>query len=133
MYEVVKDGVILARHVFLEDIKKGLNFFSQDEEYIQLGVWGHYEDGKKLQNHYHNAFMREVNRTCEVIYVISGSLNADIYDLNMNYVKTLAVGKGEMLILLESGHGYTITSEDTTVLEVKNGPFLGKEKDKTVF
>ena len=133
MHEVIKDGVVLARHIFPEDIKKGLNFFSQDEEYIQLGVWGHYENGKKLQNHYHNAFKREVNRTYEVIYVISGSLNADIYDLEMNYVKTLSIRKGEVLILLESGHGYMITSEDTTVLEVKNGPFLGKEIDKTVF
>ena len=45
----------------------------------------------------------------------------------------MTVGQGEMLILLESAHGYTILEEDTTVLEIKNGPFMGVEKDKTKF
>lgn len=133
MYEIKKDGVVLARQIFPEDMKVGLNFYSADEEYIQVGVWGHYEKGKYLQNHLHNSFPRETNRTYEAVYLISGSMSADIYDLQKNYVETLTIKQGEVLILLESGHGYTITSEDTTVLEVKNGPFLGKNKDKTLF
>ena len=43
MKEIVKDGIVLARHITAEDIKPGLNFFSQDNEFIQVGVWGHYE------------------------------------------------------------------------------------------
>lgn len=43
MREIIKNGVMLARHITQEDIKPGLNFFSKDEEFIQVGVWGHYE------------------------------------------------------------------------------------------
>lgn len=133
MYEVKKDGVILARQIFPEDMKPGLNFYSQDEEYIQVGVWGHYEEGKYLQKHIHNEVERSAKRTYEVIYLISGSLDADIFDLEENFVEKLTIKQGEALILLENGHGYTITSEDTTVLEAKNGPFLGKDVDKKLF
>lgn len=133
MYEVKRGNVVLARHIFPEDMQQGLNFFSKDEEFVQVGVWGHYENGKYLQNHVHNKVERVAKRTYEMIYLISGSLEADIYDLEKNFVEKLEIRAGEILILLESGHGYTITSEDTTVLEAKNGPFLGVEADKTVF
>ena len=133
MKEVIKDGKVLARQIFPDDMKPGLNFYSNEEEYIQVGVWGHYENGKYLQNHVHNEVERKTLRTYEVIYLISGSLDADIFDLDENFVEKLTIKQGEALILLEGGHGYTITSEDTTVLEAKNGPFLGKDVDKKLF
>ena len=34
---------------------------------------------------------------------------------------------------MECAHGYTISEDDTTVLEIKNGPFLGADVDKTKF
>ena len=130
MKEIIKDDIILARHIVKEDINQGLNFFSKDEEFIQVGVWGHYEKGKKLKAHIHNTVERVVNRTYEVLYVIKGAILAEIYDLEENKIEVLTVNQGEILILLESGHGYTILEEDTTVLEVKNGPYLGAEVDR---
>lgn len=129
MREIVKDGKILARHVLASDITDGLNFFSKDEEFIQVGTWG-YDKGKDLLAHIHNEFPRESTRTCETLYVISGSLEAKIYDLEQNLVDTFEVNSGDVLILLESGHGYRILEDGTKVLEVKNGPYLGAEKDR---
>jgi len=34
------------------------------------------------------------------------------------------------LILLEGGHGFFIKEDDTVILEVKNGPYLGAEMDR---
>lgn len=130
MREIKKNGVVLARHITPEDIKPGLNFFSRDEEFIQVGVWGHYEKGKELKAHIHNTVERTANRTYEALYVIKGSLKAIIYDMNEAPVETLQVKQGEILVLLESGHGYFIEEEDTTVLEIKNGPYLGAETDR---
>ena len=130
MREIKKDGVVLARHITPEDIKPGLNFFSQDEEFIQVGVWGHYEKGKELKAHIHNTVEHAANRTCEALYVIKGALEAVIYDLDEVPVETLEVKQGEILVLLESGHGYFIKEDDTTVFEVKNGPYLGAEIDR---
>lgn len=130
MREVKKNGVVLARHITQEDIKPGLNFFSQDKEFIQVGVWGHYEKDKELKAHIHNTVERMANRTYETLYVIKGALEAVIYDMDEVPVETLEVKQGEILVLLESGHGYIIKEDDTTVLEVKNGPYLGAEADR---
>lgn len=133
MREIIKDGKILARHITQEDIKPGLISFSKDDEFIQVVSWGHYEKGKYLQDHYHNKFARNADRTYEAVYVVKGSIEARLLDLDLNYVETLVVKQGEILILLESAHGYTILEEDTTVLEIKNGPFMGVDVDKTKF
>lgn len=129
MKEITKKGTVLARHIEPDDIKEGLNFFSEDKEYIQVGAWG-YDSGKKLLAHIHNEVPRTVARTCEALYVISGSLTAKIYDLDGEFVDTFAVKAGEILILLECGHGYTITEDNTRVLEFKNGPYPGAETDR---
>src|SRR5699024_7184525 len=112
------------------DIKPGLNFFSDDADFIQVGVWGHYEKGKELKAHIHNTVERTANRTCEALYVITGALEAVIYDMDEVPVEKLEVKQGEILVLLESGHGYFIKEDDTTVLEIKNGPYLGAESDR---
>lgn len=133
MYEIQKNGKVLARHIKAEDIKTGLNFFSKDEEFVQVGIWGNYENGKQLNAHIHNTVERTADRTYEVLYVMSGSLCADIFDLDEQFVEKITVQQGEILILLESGHGYTILEDGTNVLEVKNGPYLGAEIDRRRF
>lgn len=133
MREIIKDGKILARHILQEDIKPGLISFSNDNEFLQVVAWGHYEKGKYLQDHWHNEFERSAARTYEAVYIVKGAIEARIYDLDLVPVETLTVKQGEILILLESAHGYTILEDDTTVLEIKNGPFMGVEKDKTKF
>lgn len=133
MREIVKDGKILARHITPDDIKPGLISLTNDDEFLQVVAWGHYEKGKYLQDHWHNEFERTAMRTYEVVYIVKGAIEVRLFDLDLVPVETLTVGQGEMLILLESAHGYTILEEDTTVLEIKNGPFMGVEKDKTKF
>ncbi len=133
MREIKKNGIVLARHIKPEDIKPGLNFFSEDDEYVQVGVWGHYKNGKDLQAHIHNEFQRTAARTYEMLYIIKGSIEAAIYSFDRKFIEKLDVLQGEILILMECGHGYRITSEDTIVLEVKNGPYAGAEKDRYRF
>lgn len=129
MREIKKDGAVLARHITPKDIKDGLNFFSEDNEFIQVGAWS-YDSGKELLAHIHNEVPRTAVRTYEALYVISGSLTAKIYDLNGEPVEVFTVKAGEILILLECGHGYSILEDNTRVLEFKNGPYLGAQTDR---
>lgn len=133
MYEIINNNVVLARHIVLDDIKNGLNFFSKDSDFLQVGIWGNYENGKILNSHIHNLADRIINRTHEVLYVMEGSIKADIYDLNRNFVETITISKGEILVLMECGHGYEVTSDNTYVLEIKNGPYLGADIDRVRF
>lgn len=129
MKEIIVNDKVLARYIVEADINEGLNFFSNDEEYIQVGAWN-YDKGKDLLAHIHNEVDRTVGRTNEVLYVIKGSIEASIYDLEEKLVETLIVEAGDILVLLECGHGYHILEDNTKVLEVKNGPYLGAEVDR---
>ena len=129
MREITKDGKILARHITPEDIKPGLISLTNDNEFLQVVAWGHYEKGKYLQDHWHNEFDRSAMRTYEAVYVVKGAIEARLFDLELNPVETLVVKQGEMLILLESAHGYTILEDDTTVLDIKNGNFNPNDRE----
>jgi hypothetical protein len=132
MREIIHYGKVFARHIKSNDITKGLNFFSNDDEFIQVGSWK-YDAGKELDAHIHNEFPRTVMRTCETFIVLSGSLEVGFFDLNRVFLESLVINKGDILIILECGHSVKILEDNTAVLEVKNGPFLGVETDKTKF
>lgn len=128
--EYTDGGVILARHIpEAEAWKDGLNFFSQDQEYVQVGSWG-YDTGTALKPHVHNHLPREIEVTQEVLYVRKGRILARIFDLQDQPAATFEAGEGDVVILLRGGHGYDIIEDGTQVLEVKNGPYLGAEADR---
>jgi len=127
--EIKKDDIILARHIPDSDWNDGLSFYSQDEEFIQVGAWG-YDTGKELLAHIHNEVERKVYWTQEVLYIKKGSIKAKVYDLDENLVDEIIAKEGDTLILLRGGHGYTILENETQVLEVKNGPYVGADKDR---
>lgn len=128
--EIKQGDLVLARHIPAEDAwAGGLNFFSADEEYIQVGTWG-YNAGKELLAHSHNEVAREVLWTQEVLYIRKGGIKADIYNTSNEKVAELTVSEGDVLILLRGGHGYHILEDGTQVLEVKNGPYVGADRDR---
>jgi hypothetical protein len=67
------------------------------------------------------------------VIVLHGTMAARIFDEQRNLVETVTVRRGEMLILMNGGHDYTILDDDTRIIEIKNGPFLGRDIDKTLF
>tara|TARA_B100000575_G_C22846803_1_gene495883 strand:+ start:143 stop:547 length:405 start_codon:yes stop_codon:yes gene_type:complete len=128
-----KNGKTLARYICKSSLQEqSLGFFSDDREQIQLGAWN-YSQGKSLARHYHNTVPREFEVTGEVLIVMSGSILATIYDDNQFEVVQQNVHSGDVLILLSGGHGYEILENNTHVLEVKNGPYLGADIDRTRF
>ena len=64
---------------------------------------------------------------------MTGSIRATIYGDNRKQIRQLEVFSGDVLILISGGHGYEILEDDTHVLEIKNGPYLGAEIDRTRF
>ena len=132
MRTIVKDGVVLARHIKAIDLGQGLNFFSDGSETIQVGTWW-YDAGKVLSPHIHNYIERKVGRTCEVLYLISGALEVTLYTLEEEFVETIVGEAGDILVMLGCGHGYRILDDKTRVLEVKNGPYPGNDIDRYRF
>jgi len=128
--KVIEDnGLRLALFISKKDRQKGLNFYSEDNDFIQVGTWS-YDGNKKLPAHIHNVVPRNIGRTQEVICVMQGEVKASIYSEKKKLVEEIVLGEGDVLVLLNGGHGYEILSDDTFVLEVKNGPYIGAERDR---
>jgi len=129
---IEKNGVVFAKRISLDNIKKGLCFYSNDEDFIQVGTWN-YEKDRYLVAHNHNIVERKINRTNEVIIILDGKLKIDIYDENDEKITELKAKKNDLLIMMNGGHGYHILEDNTKVIEIKNGPYLGAEKDRRRF
>ena len=128
--EIVEDGGVLARFIPSQEAwKEGLNFFSPESEFIQVGTWG-YNKEKQLLAHSHNRVPRQVNWTQEVLFIHQGRLQAHIYNSREELVAEWIASAGDILIMLSGGHGYTILDDETRVLEIKNGPYVGADKDR---
>jgi hypothetical protein len=89
--------------------------------------------GEALPAHRHNEFERLANRTCEILYVVSGSVHADIYSEELELTAEIVIKQNELLVCLSGGHGYKILENNTRVLEIKNGPYFGSDIDRTRF
>lgn len=108
---------------------EGLNFVSCDHDYQQVGIWG-YDRGQKLAPHIHLFAPRKVLRTQEIVFVREGRIRVDIYTEKKQYFKSIELEAEDAIILLFGGHGYEILDDNTKVLEIKNGPYVGANKDR---
>tara|TARA_B110000263_G_scaffold239859_1_gene242485 strand:- start:755 stop:1174 length:420 start_codon:yes stop_codon:yes gene_type:complete len=108
---------------------EGLSFVTEDEDYIQAGVWN-YDKGTKLPAHYHNYFERKSYRTSETVYVARGEIECTIFTEEGDLIWKGTLKKGQLIIQLQGAHEYSIL-EDAIVVETKNGPYFGPEADRT--
>ncbi|MEG1049689.1 MAG: hypothetical protein RSE24_04030, partial [Oscillospiraceae bacterium] len=96
---VEKDGLILAKHITPEDWNEGLSFFSNDNEFIQVGAWK-YDAGKELLAHIHNEVERKITRTCETLYIVSGAIHSKIYSLGEELVDEFDFHAADVIIMI---------------------------------
>ena len=130
MKEIINDkGAILAVVVRGNDWPESLHFHTNDEDFLQVGTWN-YPKGKKSSTHSHKIAERITNRTNEAIYVRQGKLEASIYSEEDSLLKKVTLGEGDMILIFGGGHSFEALEDRTKVLEIKNGPYPGMEKDK---
>lgn len=127
--KIIDNGVTLAMIIRSEDWQEGLNIVSADEDFQQVVFWG-YQKGHKLPAHIHLDSPRQALKTQEVIFVRQGELRADIFTADEKLFASVQLNAGDTAVFLNGGHGYEILQDNTKVLEVKNGPYLGPEKDR---
>ena len=96
---------------------------------IRICIWN-YKKGKSLEAHYHNEFDRNATRPSESVYVVKGKIVSKVYDLDKNLICEVVLNKGELIVQYEGIHEYSIL-ENALVLENKNGPYFGPDKDRT--
>ena len=126
--DFVFDDIVYATLIKTKDAPKGLTFSSSDEENIQAGVWN-YEKGKILDLHYHKDFPREATRTGEAVCVMRGSIVCNLFTKEGDFLVQVPVKESEVIVQYYGAHEYII-EEDSVIIEIKNGPYFGPEKDR---
>lgn len=107
------------------------NFLSDPSEPLQLGM-NFYRAGEVIANHAHLPREILVTRVQEAIVIGDGKARLVLYDEQRERVADVVLGRGDLVLLTAGGHGFEIL-EDTKILEVKQGPYAGKTKDKVAF
>ena len=109
--------------------KEGLDFLTENSSFLQVGTWN-YKKGHKLEPHYHNEFSRESTITCEGIFVVKGKVKCNLYKKNKEKINSYEIQEGQIMFQFFGIHEYEI-EEDSIVVEIKNGPYFGPDKDRT--
>jgi mannose-6-phosphate isomerase-like protein (cupin superfamily) len=110
--------------------KNGIEFFTPDDFSQQLAYMKR-PKGYVIPPHVHNAVVREVQFTKEVLFIKSGKVRVDFYDNDKNYLESTILNAGDVILLAYGGHGFEMI-EDSEIIEVKQGPYAG-EMDKVRF
>ena len=81
--------------------------------------------------HKHLPQERTTNKTQESFVVIRGSIEVEMYDTDNSFIGREILNAGDCYIYLGGGHSFKILTENSLFYEIKNGPYFGREKDKT--
>lgn len=108
----------------------GIEFFTPGDFSQQLGYMNRPKD-YVIPPHVHNAVQRDVHFTQEVLIIKSGKVRVDFYNDNMHYLESRVLNEGDIILLAYGGHGFEMM-EDSEIVEVKQGPYVG-EMDKIRF
>jgi len=106
-------------------------FFSPNNFSQQLGYLPH-KKGHTIMAHFHKKVNRKITLTQEVLFIKKGKIIVDFYTNSKEYITSKQLDEGCILFLCSGGHGFKIL-EDTEMVEVKQGPYSGRDDDKEVF
>ena len=115
---------IVVRH---NHISKPVEFLTPEHFPLQMGTH-HRTAGAVVEAHQHKPFAKLENIPAqEFFYVIDGKVQVVLYHKKKKH-STLLLQPGDM-ILLNCGHEITFL-EETKLVEIKQGPYRGKETEK---
>lgn len=126
---IEKDGKVYAK-IFKADIEAadGIHFLTEDADAIQVGIFER-ESGYEVAAHRHVARTVDLKHPGEFLWIQRGSAVAQVFDEEWNEIASEEVHAGDCIIFLQGGHGLRM-QDDTRILEVKQGPYPGREAEK---
>jgi mannose-6-phosphate isomerase-like protein (cupin superfamily) len=123
-------GELIALVVPADHVPVGVEFYTPNEFSQQLASMRR-PAGHRIPAHVHHEVPREVRFTREVLFIRRGRARLDLYTQSRQFIESLELVAGDVILLAAGGHGMTMI-EDTEIVEVKQGPYAGTE-DKERF
>ena len=126
--KVEHEGKLLALVLRHECVTEGVQFFTEADNPLQLGVMKH-KQGHLIKPHVHLDAPKMIKVTQEVLHIEYGKVAAGFYTNDGHKASSVILCEGDTIILLNGCHGFSIL-EDAKILEIKQGPYLGVAQDK---
>lgn len=122
-----KNNEIIALIVKKQNVES-VNFVTPEDFPLQLGI-SKYKKNSKIKPHIHKKIKRVIEITQEVVYIEKGKVVVNFYDSEGKKLSSEILESGDIVFFVQGGHGFEIL-EDTKIIEVKQGPYLGVESEK---
>ena len=126
--KIEQDGEVLALILRSDYEPEGVNFCTAPSNPLQLGVIKH-RQGHKVQPHVHKDTIKTINKVQEILHIVYGKIEAELYETGGKKFRNVMLSAGDTILLLSGGHGFNIL-EDSKIIEIKQGPYQGIDKDK---
>ncbi|MBS3149744.1 hypothetical protein J4455_03590 [Candidatus Woesearchaeota archaeon] len=130
MIEYVKDGNVLLAIILRNSFKEeGLKFITTEDSSFQVGVHN-VKKGTRYKAHITKPFknLEQLNAN-KIYFVVGGKIGVDLYNNNEKKINYVNLNKGDLILFVNGGHGLDILDK-SKIIEIKQGPYRGQEKDK---
>jgi len=127
---ITANGQTLCYVIRAKTRPKQTTFITPPEAKQQVGFIV-YPRGSVIARHIHKPLERHIIGMAEVLLVRSGRCQIEVYDEQKRLVAVCDLYKNDVVLMVGGGHGFRI-KEDTVLLEIKQGPYLGAD-DKELF
>jgi len=108
----------------------GKKFFGLADDFLQIGYMN-LKKGDTLKPHIHKPQNKKITKNQEVLYIVSGKMKVNLYDRIPQKINEVILTDGDLIVLLSGVHGFEFL-EDTKMIEVKQGPYTGRDNDKVI-
>lgn len=106
-------------------------FFSPADFSQQFGFLVH-RQGHVIPAHFHKKIQREITLTQEVLLIKKGEIRVNLYSNEQVFLTSRSLRAGDIIFLCSGGHGFSMV-QDSEIVEVKQGPYSGRDSDKENF
>ncbi len=124
------DGELCAVILSINERAATTEFYTDPSLLLQVGQIA-INPERSIQRHRHNLIERKTFGTNEVLVILQGSLDMELYGSRESVKEKRTLLEGQVVILCGGGHAFE-SSENCLVLEIKNGPFVF-DNDKEYF
>jgi hypothetical protein len=128
-FEVVEhDGRRYAEIIWAGTTADKSVFFSPEGSSFQFGLLAH-EAGFVEQAHHHLEIERRINDAQQMFVVQKGVIAVDFFSDSGDRFREVVLRQGDAILLVHGAHSVRVL-ETMQCVSVKQGPFLGPDRDK---
>ena len=104
----------------------GVDFLTENTASMQLAYMKRPKNDHIIA-HRHRKIVRKIEMTAETLLVRKGRMKIDFFTPEAELICSKILVTGDVVLLLDGGHGMEML-EETELIEIKQGPYFGKNE-----